>query len=66
MKANLAAWLTIWSMASMAKSTNRISTTGRQPTRAAPTPMPVNEASAIGVSTTRRGPYVASSPSVTL
>ena len=62
MKANLAAWLTIWSMASMAKSTNMISTTGRSPTRAAPTPMPVNAASAIGVSTHPARPELGQQP----
>jgi hypothetical protein len=53
-------------MTSMAKSMKRISTTGRQPTKAAPTAMPVKDASAMGVSTTRRGPYFCTRPSVTL
>ena len=44
MARSLAEWLTIWSMTSMAKSMKRISTTGRQPTNAAPTAMPVKDA----------------------
>jgi len=35
------------------------SQTGRSPARAAPTARPVNPASVMGVSTTRRGPYLA-------
>ena len=45
---------------------NSISTTGRAPAMAAPTPSPTNPASLSGVSMTRRGPNWASRPSVTL
>ncbi len=38
----LAAWLTIWSIASIAKSKNMISTIGRSPTAAAPVPRPTS------------------------
>ena len=53
MKRFLAAWLTISSMPHSAKSTTRISTTGRRPASAMPTPAPRIAASLIGVSITR-------------
>jgi hypothetical protein len=53
MKRFLAAWLTISSMPHSAKSTTRISTTGRSPASAMPTPAPRIAASLIGVSITR-------------
>ena len=40
-------------MISVEKSPNMMSTTGRNPVIAAPTPMPVNPGSEIGVSSTR-------------
>ena len=43
-----------------------ISTTGRMPVIAAPTPSPVMPASEIGVSITRSGPNSANNPSVSL
>src|SRR5712671_1787632 len=43
-----------------------ISTTGRSPVIAAPTPMPVNPASEIGVSITRSAPNSSTSPDNTL
>ena len=43
-----AAWLTIWSIASSAKLTVMISTIGRRPPIAAPTPIPTMEFSEIG------------------
>ena len=66
MKRYFAAWLTTWSIASSRKSMNSISTTGRDPAIAAPTPSPTNPASLRGVSMTRRGPNCAMRPSVTL
>ena len=48
------------------KSANWNSTTGRSPTSAAPAASPVNPVSAIGASTTRRGPYLSRKPLVTL
>ena len=56
MKRFLAAWLTISSAAHSAKSTTRISTTGRQPASAMPTPAPMMVASEMGVSMTRCAP----------
>ena len=56
MKRNLAAWLTSMSMVSATKSKIWISTTGRIPAMAAPTPQPTKVASEIGVSRTRSGP----------
>ena len=50
MKRNFAAWLAIMSMVSAMKSKIWISTTGRIPAIAAPTPQPTNVASEIGVS----------------
>jgi hypothetical protein len=65
MKRYLAAWLTTWSMARRRKSMNSISTTGRWPAIAAPTPRPTNPASLRGVSMTRPA-ELRQSPSVTL
>ena len=65
MKGILAAPLTIESSASIAKLMVMISTIGRVPTRAAPTPRPVKLFSEIGVSRTRASPYFAYRPSVT-
>src|ERR1700716_1319756 len=48
------------------KSPNMISTTGRSPVIAAPTPTPVKPASEIGVSTTRSEPNSSTSPERTL
>ena len=45
---------------------NMISTTGFRPQTAAPTAAPMKAISEIGVSMTRAGPCLASSPSVTL
>ena len=53
---NFAAWLTIWSIAIIAKSKNMISTIGRRPTAPLPTPSPTSTASLIGVSRTRSSP----------
>ena len=61
-----AAWLTIWSIASSEKLTVMISTTGRSPAIAAPTPAPTIVFSEIGVSRTRFSPKSSSSPWVTL
>jgi hypothetical protein len=47
------------------KSMNMISTTGRRPTSAAPTPNPVMAASLMGLERTRSGPNSSSSPRVT-
>jgi hypothetical protein len=55
---NLAAKLISWSAASVAKSANMISTTGRSPASAMPLAMPVIAASAIGVDTTCWGNLV--------
>src|SRR5579872_1921358 len=48
------------------KSPNMMSTTGRRPVMAAPTPMPVNPASEMGVSSTRSGPNSSTRPFRTL
>ena len=61
-----AAWLTIWSIASMEKLIVMISTTGRSPSIAAPIAAPTKPSSAIGVSRTRSGPNSVSSPAVIL
>src|SRR5579863_3711546 len=53
-------------MISPAKSPNMISTTGRRPVMAAPTPIPVNPASEMGVSRTRSGPNSFTRPVKTL
>src|SRR5436309_2359043 len=65
MKRNFAAWLTSWSIVSATKSKIWISTTGRSPAIAAPTPAPTNVASEIGVSRTRSSPKRSRSPRVT-
>lgn len=59
MKGILAAPLMIESAANSAKLIVMISTTGRIPTRAAPTPSPVKLFSEIGVSRTRISPNLA-------
>ena len=61
-----ASTLMIGSKAHEMKSANWNSTTGRSPTSAAPAASPVNPVSAIGVSTTRRGPNLSRKPLVTL
>src|SRR6516162_7047695 len=53
-------------MTSVRKSPNMMSTTGRIPVIAAPTPRPVNPASEIGVSMTREGPNSCTRPARTL
>src|ERR1700751_1819109 len=53
-------------MVSVRKSPNIMSTTGRKPVIAAPTPIPVNPASEIGVSKTRSDPNSSTSPESTL
>src|SRR5579872_1216482 len=53
-------------MVNVRKSPNMMSTTGRNPVMAAPTPTPVNPASEIGVSSTRSGPNSSTSPDSTL
>src|ERR1700687_4065120 len=53
-------------MVSVRKSPNIISTTGRRPVMAAPTPTPVKPASEIGVSTTRSAPNSSTKPVSTL
>src|SRR3977135_2066894 len=53
-------------MVKVKKSPNIMSTTGRNPVIAAPTPMPVNPASEIGVSITRSAPNSSTSPDNTL
>src|ERR1700722_18123428 len=53
-------------MVSVMKSPNMMSTTGRRPVIAAPTPTPVNPASEIGVSTTRAVPNSSTRPESTL
>src|SRR5208283_1714839 len=53
-------------MVKVMKSPNMMSTTGRKPVMAAPTPTPVNPASEIGVSTTRSLPNSSTSPESTL
>ena len=62
----LAAWLITWSMAMSRKLIVMISTTGRSPSIAAPTPAPTKPSSEIGVSRTRSSPNSSSSPAVTL
>ncbi len=64
MKCAFAAWLTSWSSASVTKSTNMISTTGRSPDCAAPIATPQIAASLIGVLRTRSGPNSSASPAV--
>ena len=64
MKCAFAAWLTSWSRASVTKSTNMISTTGRRPDCAAPTAIPQIAASLIGVFRTRSAPNSSTSPFV--
>src|SRR5438876_2027997 len=51
---------------SVKKSPNMMSTTGRSPVIAAPTPRPVMPASEIGESSTRSGPNSSTSPESTL
>src|ERR1700685_2795024 len=53
-------------MVSVMKSPNMMSTTGRSPVIAAPTPMPVNPGSEIGVSITRDFPNSSTIPDRTL
>src|SRR6201998_2937981 len=53
-------------MVRVKKSPNMMSTTGRKPVIAAPTPIPVNPASEIGVSKTRSDPNSSTSPESTL
>src|ERR1700720_1119903 len=53
-------------MVRVRKSPNMMSTTGRKPVIAAPTPIPVNPASEIGVSRTRSDPNSSTSPDNTL
>ena len=62
----LDAELMIWSIACMAKLKVMNSTIGRRPAKAAPTPIPANPASVIGVSITRRAPNSSSRPWLTL
>src|SRR3990170_7252405 len=62
---NLATWLTNWSAASVMKSPNMISTTGRRPRNAIPAAIPTIAASETGVVNTRPGKSV-DSPRVTL
>src|SRR6202051_1511111 len=53
-------------MVSVRKSPNMMSTTGRKPVIAAPTPIPVKPASDIGVSRTRSDPNSSTRPDSTL
>src|SRR5882724_2745295 len=53
-------------MVRVRKSPNMMSTTGRRPVMAAPTPTPVKPASEIGVSTTRSAPNSSTNPERTL
>jgi hypothetical protein len=62
----LAAELTSWSIACMAKLKVMNSTMGFSPASAAPTPKPAKPCSVIGVSTTRLAPNSCSRPWVTL
>src|SRR5207302_5836795 len=62
----LAAWLTSWSMTSVMKSPNMMSTIGRIPVIAAPSPMPVMPASEIGESRIRSAPNSSTRPESTL
>ena len=64
MKWALAAWLTSWSSASVMKSMNMISTTGRRPAWAAPTATPQTAPSLMGVLRTRSRPNSSDRPSV--
>ena len=64
MKCAFAAALTSWSSASVMKSTNMISSTGRMPDCAAPIATPVIAASLIGVLITRAVPNSSASPAV--
>ena len=65
MERNFAAWFTTWSIVIAMKSQIWISTTGRIPATAAPTPAPTKVASEIGVSRTRSSPKRSRSPLVT-
>ena len=56
MKRSFAAWFTIWSNATAAKSENCSSTTGRSPVSAAPMPQPTKPLSVSGVSRIRSAP----------
>ena len=56
MNRSFAAWFMIWSKATPTKSENWISTTGRRPVSAAPTPQPTKPASVSGVSRIRSPP----------
>ena len=62
----LAALLMTWSRARIPKLKVIHSTMGRRPTMAAPTQTPVNPSSVMGVSMTLPGPYLSSSPLLTL
>jgi hypothetical protein len=62
----LAAMFTTWVNASVTKSANCISTTGRIPITAAPMPAPTLAVSASGASMTRHGPNSSRNPSVIL
>ena len=64
MKCAFAAWLTSWSSASVMKSMNMISSTGRRPDWAAPIATPAIAASLIGVLSTRSRPNSSASPAV--
>ena len=64
MKCAFAAALTSWSSASVMKSMNMISSTGRRPDWAAPIATPVIAASLIGVLRTRSVPNSSASPAV--
>jgi len=62
---SVAALFMIWSSASRLKLQVMISTMGRRPASAAPTPAPTKPTSASGVSTMRSGPNSSSRPLVT-
>ena len=62
----LAAWFTTMSIATRMKLMVMISTTGRRPSIAAPTPAPTKPSSEIGVSRTRLPPHFFQRPAVTL
>ena len=64
MNRTFAAWLMIWSAASVMKSMIMISATGRKPSIASPIAAPAIAASEIGVSSTRSVPYFVDSPFV--
>ena len=66
MKRSFAAWLTIWSMATVMKFISMISATGRMPAIAAPIAAPTMACSEIGVARTRLVPYFVDSPLVHL